>query len=181
MSDPSTKPENPMRKVKLGKVTVNIGVGKSGEPLERAKKILKQITGQAPSSCMAKKAIKDFGIRMGEPIGCKVTLRGQKASDFLKTSLEAVNNRLPESSFDPYGNFSFGIKEHIELRGTRYVPELGIVGMDISITLERVGYRVKRRSYHKSSIGKSHVIGKTEAMGFVKENFNAEIFGDEIE
>ena len=181
MSDSSTKPENPMRKVKLNKVTVNVGVGKSGEQLERAKKILKQVTGQDPSSCMAKKAIKDFGIRKGEPIGCKVTLRGQSASDFLKTSLEAVNNRLPESSFDQYGNFSFGIKEHIELPGTRYIPELGIIGMDISITLERAGYRVKRRSYHKSSIGTTHIIDKAEAMDFVKENFNAEIFGDETE
>ena len=181
MSDPSTKPENPMRKVKLSKVTVNIGVGKSGEQLERAKKILKQVTGQNPSSCMATNAIKDFGIRKGEPIGCKVTLRGQNASNFLKTSLEAVNNRLPESSFDQYGNFSFGIKEHIELPGTRYIPELGIIGMDISITLERSGYRVKRRSYHKSSIGKSHIIDKNDAMDFIKENFNAEIFGDETE
>ncbi|WP_455369246.1 50S ribosomal protein L5 [[Eubacterium] cellulosolvens] len=181
MSDSLTKPENPMRKVKLNKVTVNVGVGKSGEQLERAKKILKQVTGQDPSSCMAKKAIKDFGIRKGEPIGCKVTLRGQSASDFLKTSLEAVNNRLPESSFDQYGNFSFGIREHIELPGTRYIPELGIIGMDISITLERAGYRVKRRSYHKSSIGTSHIINKVEAMDFVKQNFNAEIFGDETE
>ena len=181
MSDPSIKPENPMRTVKLAKVTVNIGVGKSGEQLERAKKILKQVTNQDPSSCMATKAIKDFGIREGEPIGCKVTLRGQKASDFLKTSLEAVNNRLPESSFDQYGNFSFGIKEHIELPGTKYIPELGITGMDISITLERAGYRVKRRSYHKSSIGTSHIINKAEAIGFVKANFNAEIYGDETE
>jgi large subunit ribosomal protein L5 len=181
MSDSSTTPENPMRKIKLGKVTVNIGVGKSGEQLERAKKILKQVTSQAPTSCTAKRAIKDFGIRKGEPIGCKVTLRGQKASDFLKTSLEAVNNRLPESSFDQYGNFSFGLKEHIELPGTKYVPELGIIGLDISITLERAGYRVKRRSYHKSSIGTSHRVDKAEAMDFVKENFNAEIFGDETE
>jgi large subunit ribosomal protein L5 len=181
MSDPSIKPENPMRTVKLAKVTVNIGVGKSGEQLERAKKILKQVTNQDPSSCMATKAIKDFGIRKSEPIGCKVTLRGQKASDFLKTSLEAVNNKLPESSFDQYGNFSFGIKEHIELPGTRYIPELGITGMDISITLERAGYRVKRRSYHKSSIGTSHIINKTEAIDFVKKNFNAEIYGDETE
>ncbi|MEM3003748.1 MAG: 50S ribosomal protein L5, partial [Candidatus Bathyarchaeia archaeon] len=84
MDDSSSRPENVMRKIKIGKVTVNIGVGKSGEPLEKAKKVLEQITGQTPCSRKARRTVKDFGIRKGEPIGCMVTLRGERAADFLK-------------------------------------------------------------------------------------------------
>ena len=168
-----------MRRIRIGKVTVNIGVGKSGEQLEKAKKVLQQISGQTSGSCNARKTIKDFGIRKGEPIACKVTLRGEKAADFLKTSLVAVSNRLKESSFDRYGNFAFGIKEHIEIPKTRYVPELGIFGMDVTVTLERPGYRVKRRSYHRSRVGTSHTIEKDEAIEYVKQNFGAEIVEEE--
>ena len=181
MSEAATQRENPMRKIRIGKVTVNIGVGESGEQLEKAKKVLQQVTGQAPSSRNAKRTVKDFGIRKGEPIGCIVTLRGEKAVGFLRTSLVAVNNRLKESSFDEYGNFAFGIKEHIEIPKTRYFPELGIFGMDVTVTLERPGYRIKRRSYHRSNIGTSHLIDKSEAIEFAKQNFNLEIIGEETE
>jgi len=181
MSEEATERENPMRKIRISKVTVNIGVGKSGEPLEKAKKVLQQITGQTPSSRKAKKTVKDFGIRIGEPIGCIVTLRGEKAIGFLRTSLAAVNNRLKESSFDEFGNFAFGIKEHIEIPKTRYVPELGIFGMDVTVTLERPGYRIKRRSYHRSKVGASHLIDKSEAMNFVRQSFGLEIIGEAAE
>ena len=181
MAEAESQSDNPMRRIRIGKVTVNIGTGKSGEQVEKARKVLQQITGQAPKSCPAKKTIKDFGIRMGEPIGCMVTLRGEKAVDFLRTSLVAINNRLKESSFDKYGNFAFGIKEHIEIPKTRYVPELGIFGMDVTVTLERPGYRIKRRSYHRSNIGSSHLIEKSEAIEFVKQILGSEIIGETAE
>src|SRR5207247_9723870 len=88
----------------------------------------------------AKKAIKDFGVRKGEPIAAVVTLRGKDAGEFLRRALDAVSNKVNESSFDEYGNFSFGIKEHIEIPGTRYVHELGIFGATIHVTLARPGY-----------------------------------------
>jgi len=167
--------QNPMRNIRIGKVTVNVSTGKSGEPLEKAKKILSQLTGQNPCLRKARKTIKDFGIRMGEPMACLVTLRREKAEDFLKKALEAVGNKLRKSCFDERGNLAFGIKEHIEIPGTKYVPELGIVGMDVGISLERPGYRVKRRSIGRSTIGKKHWIKKEEAIQFVKDNFRTEI------
>ena len=130
------KPSNPMRTIRLAKVTVHINVGKSGEELEKARKILTDITGQKPCTKQAKKTVKDFGIREGEPIACLTTLRGESAATSLKRGFEAIGNGLKASSFDDYGNFAFGIKEHIEIPGTRYVPELGIFGMDIISTLE---------------------------------------------
>ena len=167
--------ENPMRAIKLAKVTVHINVGKSGDELEKARKVLDEITGQKSCTKQAKRTIKDFAIREGEPIACLTTLRRDRASSFLKRSLEAVGNALKGSSFDENGNFAFGIKEHIEIPGTKYVPELGIFGMDVIGTLERPGYRIKRRRIRPASIGKSHRITKQEAIKFISEKFGVQI------
>jgi len=169
--------EHPMRRVRLEKVTVHIGVGQSGEALEKARKILTELTGQTPSSRRARRTIKDFGIREGEPISCKVTLRKHKAVWFMKRALEAVGSRLSESNFDEHGNFAFGVREHIEVPGAKYVPELGIVGFDVIATMERPGFRVKRRRIRRSKVGKSHLVTKQEAIHFVRTNFGAEIVG----
>ncbi len=167
--------ENPMLKPKIEKVVVNICTGKSGEPLEKASKVLKDLTGQTPCKRLAKKTIRDFGIRKGEPIACVVTLRKQRAIEFLKKSLQVVNNRLPKSSFDKNGNFSFGIKEHIEIPGAKYDPEIGIFGMDVCVSLSRPGWRVKYRRRARAKIGSNHRITPDEAMIFVKDMFGVEI------
>ncbi len=165
----------PLLKPKIRKVTVNISVGQSGEPLEKATKVLEQLSGQQPVKRKAKKTIRAFGIRKGEPISCVVTLRKQRAVDFLTKALQAVDNKIPQKSFDEQGNFSFGIKEHIEIPGTRYVPDLGIFGMDISVSLGRCGYRVKTRRRHKAHVGRSHLLTPEVAIAFVKEAFDVEI------
>ncbi len=167
--------QNPMRRPRIEKVTVNISVGKSGEPLEKAARVLEQLTGQRPCKRRAKKTIRDFGIRKGEPIACIVTLRKEKARTFLEKSLQAIDNKLSTHSFDRRGNFSFGLKEHIEIPGTRYVPELGIYGMDVSVVLSRPGARVKYRHRSKSKVGSNHVMTPEEAMAFVKEEFDLEV------
>ena len=167
--------ENPMLRPGIEKVVVNVSVGKSGEPLERAMTILEELTGQRPCVRRAKKTIREFGIRKREPIACLVTLRGEKAQEFLKRTLQTADNRISKRSFDRHGNFSFGIKEHIDISGTRYSPELGIIGMDISVTLGRPGYRVKLRRRAKSRIGFGHLLTADEAMSFMKEEFGAEV------
>jgi len=165
---------NPMREISIEKVVVNVAVGKSGEPLEKAKKILEELTGSRPAVRNAKKTIRDFGIHKGEPIAVIATLRKEKGVELLKRLLVAKNNRLKASSFDGYGNVSFGIKEHIDIPGVKYKPELGIIGMDVCITLERKGYRVARRKLRKSKIGKEHRVRKEEAIEFFK-GFGVEV------
>jgi len=167
--------ENPMLKPRIEKVVVNISVGKSGEPLEKASKILEELTGQKPCRRKAKKTIRDFGIRRGEPIACLVTLRGGRAEEFLKKAFQAVDNKIQSRSFDKLGNFSFGIKEHIEIPGTTYKPELGITGMDICVSMERPGYRVKRRRRARSKVGSSHLLTREESILFVQEKFGVEV------
>lgn len=165
---------NPMLKPRIEKVVVNMSVGKSGEPLEKAAKVLEQVTGQKPCKRKAKKTIRDFGIRKGEPIACLVTLRNENAIDFLKRALQAVESRISKDRFDQYGNFSFGIKEHIDIPGTKYIPELGIHGMDISVVISRLGQRVKLRHRAKSKVGVKHRLTPEEAMAFVKDEFGIE-------
>jgi len=169
------KQENPMKNIRIGKVVINIGVGKSGEPIERAKKALEEIAGQKPSTRTAKKTVRDFGIHKGEPIAVMVTLRKDKAIEVLKKLLAAKNNQVKKSSFDNFGNVSFGIREHIDIPGVKYNPEIGIFGMDVAIVLERPGYRVARRSRIRTRIGKSHRITKDDAIKFLKDVLNAEV------
>lgn len=166
---------NPMRQVVLDKVVLNIGVGEGGERLEKAEKVLNQITGMKPKRTLAKKTIREWKIHKKDPIGCIVTVRGQKGMELLGRLLKAVDNRLKESSFDPYGNFSFGIKEHIDIPGIKYDPEIGIFGMDVCVSLARRGYRIARRKRARRKIPMSHRVTKEEAMEWVKTNFGVQI------
>jgi large subunit ribosomal protein L5 len=164
-----------MKRIAVDKVVINIGVGKSGEPMEKAKKALTELTGHQPAVRGAKKTVRDFGIHKGEPIGAMVTLRREEALEFLKRALAAKRNVLKESSFDDFGNFSLGVHEHIDIPGTKYNPEIGIFGMDINVVLVRPGYRIARKSRKRAKIGKSHRISKQEAIEFFKQQFGVEV------
>ena len=166
---------NPMLIPKIEKITVNMSVGKSGAPLQQAVTILKQLTDQEPSRRAAKKTIREFGIRKGESIACLVTIRDEKAEEFLRKAFYALENKLSKYNFDRQGNFSFAIKEHIDLPGTKYAPELGIHGMDVSVSLGRPGFRVKRRHRARTKIGKDHQLTADEAILFIKDEFDVEI------
>jgi large subunit ribosomal protein L5 len=165
----------PMLRPRIEKVVVNLNVGKSGEPLDKASRVLKELTDQTPVKKKAKKTIRDFGIRQGEPIAAVVTLRKQKAIDFLKKVLPVVDNKISRSSFDEQGNFAFGIKEHIEIAGVKYDPDIGIFGMDICVTMVRPGYRVKTRRRQNARIGPKHVLTPEESIIFVRQTLGVEI------
>ncbi len=167
--------ENPMREIRVGKVVLNIGLGKSGEAIERGKRVLEQVTGQKPNQRRAKKSIRDFGIHKGEPIGVAVTVRGIKSAEVIEKLLAAREKKLAESCFDPKGSVSFGVKEHIEIPGIRYDPSIGILGMNVSVLLERPGYRVSRRGRRTSRVGKDHFVTKEDAIGYFRERFGVAI------
>ena len=164
-----------MRGLHIGKVVVNISAGQSGEPLDKAMTILQSLTGQQPSTRRAKQTIRTFGIRKGEPIACIVTLRGERAEVFLKQAFAGIRNRLNMRSFDQQGNFGFGIKEHIDIPGQRYDPNLGIIGMDVMATVERPGYRVSRRRRMNTRVGHSHRVTREESIEFIKQSFGVEV------
>ena len=167
--------ENPMLKPRIEKVVVNMSVGKSGEPLEKAARVLKDLTGQNPCKRKARKTVRDFGIRKGEPIACIVTLRKKRAIEFLKKALTVLDNKISKDCFDKQGNFSFGIKEHIEIAGVKYDPDIGIFGMDVCVSFSRPGYRVKNRRIRRMKIGAEHILTREETMVFAKNVLGVEL------
>lgn len=172
--------KNPNLRPRLEKVVVNIAVGTSGEILQKAASVLEAMTNRKPAFIGAKKSVKEFGIRQGENIAVKVTLRGNEAVEFLKRAMVEKDYKLLKKSFDNFGNFSFGVKEHINFPGMKYDPSTGIFGFDVSVRIVRPGYRVRTRKVRKSKLPRQQYISKEEAILFMEENFNAEVV-DKIE
>lgn len=171
----SENKENSMRTIRLEKLVLNMGVGKSGDAIVIAKKALDQITGKKSCARDAKGTQRDWGVRKGEPIGVAVTVRGQDAAGVLKRLLEAVGNRVKGKSFDNFGNYSFGIKEHIDIPGIKYDPQIGILGLEAAVSLTRPGFGIRVRSRHKASVGKKHRISKDEATQYFVKEFGVEV------
>lgn len=167
--------KNLMRFPYLEKVVLNIGVGTSGEELERASKVLQDITKQKPVRRLASKSVKEWGIRKGNPIGMMVTIRGDAAIKLLKRLLIVYNNRILRKSFDDYGNFSFGIDEHISIPGIEYDNTIGIWGLNVSGRIVRKGMRVRTRRKKRTKIKKNHYVKREEAQYFLKKFFKARI------
>ncbi len=164
-----------MRDLRVEKVVVNIGVGEAGERLAKAEKVLEMVTKQKPVETLSKTVNRDLGIRQGMPLGCKVTLRGEGAVEFVKQALAIREMRVPEYSFDQEGNMSFGISDYTDFEGMKYDPEIGIFGMDISVVLRRPGNRITQRALLKRRIPKSHRVGRDEAIQYMKDNFQIEV------
>ena len=166
--------ENPMKEIRVAKVTLNIGAGKNEDLLKKGLILMKKLTPLTPVQTITKKRIPGWGLRPGLAIGCKVTVR-KDADKLLKRLLVAKENILAEKVFDDLGNFSFGIPEYIEIEGMEYDPDLKIIGLEVAVTLERPGFRVKKKKIGSRSIGKTHKITKIEAINFIKKNFGVEI------
>jgi large subunit ribosomal protein L5 len=172
---------NPMQQVRIAKATVNIGVGEGGEKLARAEKLLESISDQKPVRTTSKVTNPEFGIRKGQPIACKVTLRGKKAYETVKLILSGIDNKIKPRQFDSQGNLSFGIKEHIDIPGMRYDPDIGIFGMNVNITFEKPGYRIKRRKIQRKHIPQKHQATTDETMEYMKEKFQIQLVSDRDE
>jgi len=131
----------------ITKVTLNMGVGEvlqDKKLLEKAAEDMALISGQKPLITKARKSVANFKIRDGMPIGCKVTLRGDRMYDFLQRLIGVAIPRerdfrgLDVRSFDGRGNYSIGIKEHIIFPEIDYDKVDMIRGMDIAISTSAV-------------------------------------------
>lgn len=166
---------NSMREISIEKVTLNIGAGKDQAKLEKGMKLINNIAGKSPVKTFTKKRIQEWGLRPGLPIGCKLTLRKVGAVELLKKLLEAKDNTLRETNMDNEGNISFGISEYIDIPGVEYDPDIGIMGLQVCITLKRKGFRIKRRALKKCEIPKKDRIKKDESIEFMKKKFNLKV------
>ncbi len=166
--------ENPLREIKLSKITLNIGAGESGLELEKSKKLLEKLTGKKVVTTITHDRT-TFGMAKHRPIGVKITLRGEDAKKFLKIAFQSLANKLKISQFDSTGSFSFGIAEYINMPGIKYDPEIGILGLDVAVSLERPGYRIKKRMIMPRKVGKKHQIKKEEAIEFAKKEWGLKV------
>ena len=132
--------KNPMEIPKLDKIVVNMGVGEAKENaklLEAAVKDMETITGQKAVTTKAKNAVANFKIREGMPIGCKVTLRGEKMYEFADRLINLALPRVRDfrgvnpNAFDGRGNYALGIKEQIIFPEIEYDKVDKVRGMDV--------------------------------------------------
>jgi len=174
---PATKKKEEKKSIKphIAKVTINIGVGEAGEKLKKAESVLEGVTKQKPIQTLSKTTNKDWGLRKFMPIGCKVTLRKKAAEAFLKNALKIRENKISEYSFDNQGNFSFGVPDHTLFEGQKYDPNIGIFGMDICVTVENPGYRIKYRRIDRRKIPQRHQLTREATMKFITEVFSVEV------
>ena len=159
----------------IEKVTINIGVGEAGERLKKAESVITSLTDRKPVQTLSKTTNKDWSLRKRMPIGCKVTLRGKKADEFLKEALLTRENKMADYAFDEQGNISFGIPDHTLFKSQKYDPNIGIFGMDVCVTMKKPGYRVKRRRIQQRHIPHRHQVQKEETKKFFSETFNVEV------
>jgi large subunit ribosomal protein L5 len=133
---------NSMMVPRLNKIVVNMGLSEAKDDikvLEGAMKELAAITGQKPKMTRAKKSIANFKLRAGQPIGCKVTLRGNMMYEFLDRFITLAAPRikdfrgLPRNSFDGRGNYTFGLEEQMVFPEIDYDKVEMVKGMDITI------------------------------------------------
>ena len=171
--------DSPLRQVRIDKITLNFGAGKEQARLEKGVALIKTLTGIEPVRTVAKRRIPSWGLRPGLPIGCKLTLRKAAARAILKRLLSAKENRLLPKQFDNSGNLSFGIAEYIDIPDIEYDPKIGIMGLEISVTLSRPGYRIKCRHMRSKKIPPSHRITKEDAMAFIQKEFGVRIGKEE--
>ncbi len=164
------KTENPTRTVRIDKVVLS--TGGSSEKLEKGIKLLKLITGRNPAKMKSHKRIPAFEVRPNLEVGAVVTIR-KDLNAVLKRMLTAVENKLRNKQISE-NNFSFGIKEYIEIPGMEYQRDLGIMGLDVTVVFKRMGRRVSLRKMKKGKIPARQRISKEEIIKFMKDNFQTE-------
>ena len=176
--DPGKADANPMRNIRLEKITINMSAGDDSPKLEKSQKIMEKIVGKGVVVTRTHNRT-TFGMPKGKPIGAKATLRGAVAMELLKRLFKAKDNKLKPSQFDKTGNFSFGIHEYINIPGIKYDPDVGILGMDVCVSLQRPGHRVKKRMIRPAKLGSRHKIAKEDAIEWAKKELGAIIIEKE--
>ncbi|MFW6286129.1 MAG: 50S ribosomal protein L5 [Nanoarchaeota archaeon] len=166
---------NKMKEVLLDKLTVNMCVGNDKIGMQKAEKLIKKITGKTPTKNTAKRRLAAWQIRVGLPIGYKVTLRGNEAKNFLKWILESKGKNFKGSSIDRNGNFSIGFSEYLDLNGMKYDADIGILGFEVMVTFARPGYRIKKRLMRPNKVPQRHRISKDEVLDYMIDNFGVSI------
>ena len=156
-----------MKEIKIEKVVLSAGA--TGENLEKAVRLLNIVAGQKPAKMKTRKRIPSLGVRPNLEVGAVVTLR-KNVNEFLKRMLVAVDNTLKSKQVS-MNNFSFGIREYIEIPGMEYQRDIGIIGFDVTVVFKTCGRRVRLRKIKAGKVSQRQNIPKEEIIKFMEENF----------
>ena len=156
-----------MKEISIEKVVLSIGG--TGDNLEKGVKLLKMLTGRKPAKMESRKRIPALGVRPRLEVGAVVTLR-KNIDDTLKKMLATKDNILRKKQISP-NNFSFGVKEYIEIPGTEYQRDIGVRGLDVTVVFKRPGKRVRLRKIKEGKIPKRNEISKEEIIKFMEDKF----------
>jgi len=163
---------NPMRKIAIEKVVISAGA--TGDALTKSKKLLEIISGKQAQIIQSTKRIPDFKVNPGLEVGTRVTIRHDDAIVLLKRLLGAIDNKLKKKSISD-NHFSFGITEYIEIPGIEYQRDIGIRGLNVTVTFARPGLRVQRKKIKGSKVSKVQYVTKDEIAHFMREGFKTAI------
>lgn len=161
------KSENPMRKVRLDKVVLS--VGGTGDDLEKGVKLLEILTNKKPARMKSHKRIPALGVRPKLEVGAVITIR-KDAEEVLKRMLAAIDNKLKRKQMSE-NNFSFGLKEYIEIPGIEFNRDIGIRGFDVTVVFKRAGRRVGLKKIKRGKVSKKQIITREEIIKFMEDSF----------
>lgn len=162
--------ENPMREIKIEKVVLSIGG--TEDTLNKGIMLLERITGKKPTRRRTKKRIPSLGVRPKLEVGAMVTIR-ENPEEILGKLLAAVDNTLKEKQLDE-NNFSFGIKEYIEIPGLEYQRDIGIMGLDVTVVFKRAGKKIGLKKIKRGKVPEKQKISKEEIINFMKNKFQTD-------
>lgn len=166
---------NPMQKLSVDKLVVNIGTGSDEKVQSSARNLLQIITNRKPSDAVSRKRNPSFKISKGFKIGTFVTLRGKEIKPLATKLFDAIDNKIKDSSVSE-NSVSFGIREYIDISGIKYDPKIGMLGMNVNLSFRRPGTRVSLRKRKRNTVGLKHrIVTKDEIKNYLKNEFNVEI------
>lgn len=170
-----TKEESKMRQIKIEKIVLSCGA--TGQDVERSKRLIEMIAKNRKARIVLtgpKRRIPAFGVKPNMQIGTMVTIRGEDKNTILKQLLGGVDNTIKRSQIKENG-FSFGIQEYIEIPGIEYQREIGIRGLNITVSFIRPGVRVKRKKIRTGKLPKKQHVSPDEIANFMEEHFGVRI------
>lgn len=168
-----TGKDNPMRTIKIEKIVLSVGGVE--DVLHKGFRLLEILTERKPMKTKSRKRIPSLGVRPGLEVGALVTIR-EDFEPMLKKLLVAVENTVKRKQVSE-NTFSFGIKEYIEIPGQEYQREIGIIGLDVTVTFTRAGKRVKLKKIRSGKLPDKQMISKEEIIKFMEDNFQTKFVG----
>ena len=159
-----------MREIAIEKIVLSIGG--TGESLEKGVKLLEILSGRKPQRVKSRKRIPSLNVRPGLEVGTGVTIR-KNPEKILRNMLSAIDNTLRKKQISK-NNFSFGVKEYLEIPGIEYQRDIGIMGFDVTVVFKRKGRRVKLKKIKTGKIPQRQSITPEEIIKFMEDNFQTE-------